>query len=70
MDRLHRCRQGISRPRSRTCLKLETIGQAIELGIQLVKTDNDVENLAILHINESLGYEPMPGFISYLKGIG
>jgi len=51
-------------------LKLETIGQAIELGIQLVKTDNDVENLAILHINESLGYEPMPGFISYLKGIG
>jgi GNAT superfamily N-acetyltransferase len=51
-------------------LKLETIGQAIDLDIRLVKTNNDVENSAILHINESLGYEAIPGFISHLKSLG
>jgi GNAT superfamily N-acetyltransferase len=51
-------------------VKLETIGQAIELDVTLVKTNNDVENSAILHINESLGYEPLPGLITHLKSLG
>jgi GNAT superfamily N-acetyltransferase len=50
-------------------LKLETIGQAIVLGTHILKTNNDVENSAILHINESLGYEALPGLISHLKSI-
>ena len=51
-------------------LKLETLGQAIDRGTRIVKTNNDVENSAILHINESLGYEAIPGLISHLKSIG
>lgn len=51
-------------------VKLETVGQAIELDVSLVKTNNDVENSAILHINESLGYEPLPGLITHLKSLG
>ena len=50
-------------------VKLETVGQAIDLGVALVKTNNDLENSAILHINESLGYEPLPGLITHLKSL-
>ena len=58
-------RRGVAR-----AVKLETIGQAIELDVSWVKTNNDVENSAILHINESLGYEPLPGLITHLKSLG
>jgi hypothetical protein len=51
-------------------VKLETLGQAIELGVALVKTNNDLENSVILHLNESLGYEPLPGLITHLKSLG
>jgi GNAT superfamily N-acetyltransferase len=37
-------------------LKLETIVQAIELGVDRVRTDNDSTNAPILHLNEELGY--------------
>jgi GNAT superfamily N-acetyltransferase len=37
-------------------LKLETIAQAIELGVDRVRTDNDSTNKPILHLNEELGY--------------
>jgi RimJ/RimL family protein N-acetyltransferase len=50
-------------------MKLETIGQAVELGIDSIRTNNDIENEAILHINESLGYEPNPGLVSHLKSL-
>jgi GNAT superfamily N-acetyltransferase len=48
-------------------LKLESIGQAIELGADSIKTDNDTENSAILHINETLGFIPLPGLVQYVK---
>lgn len=50
-------------------VKLQTLAQAIELGIRLVRTDNDSENAPMLHINERLGYERRPGFVSLLKRV-
>jgi GNAT superfamily N-acetyltransferase len=60
-DRSHR-RRGIAR-----AMKLETIGQAIELGTPTIRTNNDLENSAMLHINERLWYEPLPGLVTHLK---
>ena len=50
-------------------VKLETIGQAIEIGINSINTNNDLENAAILHINSSLGYQASPGLISFVKDL-
>jgi GNAT superfamily N-acetyltransferase len=50
VGRAHRNR-GIAR-----ALKLETIAQAIELGVDRVRTDNDSTNEPILHLNQELGY--------------
>ena len=46
-------------------LKLETLFQALDLGVTAVETDNDSENAPILHINEELGYEEMPGRLEF-----
>lgn len=46
-------------------LKLETLLQAIDLGVSAVETDNDSENAPILHLNEELGYEEMPGKLEF-----
>ncbi|MEP6752835.1 MAG: GNAT family N-acetyltransferase [Candidatus Dormiibacterota bacterium] len=46
-------------------LKLETLFQAIDLGVTFVETDNDSENAPILHINEELGYDAMPGKLEF-----
>ena len=48
-------------------VKMETLVQAIELGITRVRTDNDSENAPMLHINEQLGYTSLPALASYLK---
>jgi RimJ/RimL family protein N-acetyltransferase len=40
-------------------LKYESMGQAIELGYKLVRTNNDADNPAILRINEAMGYHPV-----------
>ena len=48
-------------------IKLQSLAQAVELGVPEVRTDNDAENTAMLHINETLGYDPMPGFVSFAK---
>lgn len=48
-------------------VKLQTLAQAVELDIPSVRTDNDSENTAMLHINEKLGYELMPGYVSFVK---
>lgn len=48
-------------------LKCETLMQAIGLGVDRVRTDNDSTNLPILHINETMGYRRRPDGIQLLK---
>jgi len=48
-------------------LKLETVMQAISLGVKSVRTENDGENAPILHLNEQMGYTRIPGWIQFLK---
>jgi RimJ/RimL family protein N-acetyltransferase len=48
-------------------VKMETLAQAIELGVESVRTDNDQRNAAMLHINEELGYTSRPAFADYEK---
>jgi GNAT superfamily N-acetyltransferase len=49
--------------------KLQSLGQAVELGVELAITDNDSENAPMLHINEKLGYRLRPGFVGHLKRV-
>jgi RimJ/RimL family protein N-acetyltransferase len=62
-DREHRGR-GIAR-----AVKLQTLAQAVELGVPEVQTDNDSENAPMLHINEALGYRPRPGWVEHHKRV-
>jgi hypothetical protein len=48
-------------------LKCETLMQAIALGVDKVRTDNDSTNTPILHINETMGYRRRPDMVQYLK---
>jgi GNAT superfamily N-acetyltransferase len=48
-------------------LKCETVTQAIALGIDRVRTDNDSQNAPILHINETMGYRIRAEMVQYLK---
>ena len=48
-------------------LKLETVMQAIALGVKRVRTENDGENAPILHLNEQMGYYRIPGWVQLLK---
>ena len=48
-------------------LKLETVMQAIALGVPRVRTENDGENAPILHLNALMGYVRIPGWIQFLK---
>jgi len=48
-------------------LKLETVTQAIALGVKSVRTENDGENAPILHLNEQMGYVRIPGWVQHLK---
>ncbi len=50
-------------------LKCETLMQAIELGVDRVRTGNDGANDPILHINASMGYQPSVGSINFLKDV-
>ena len=40
-------------------LKYETVAQAIALGAERIRTENDGENAPILHINGEMGYAPI-----------
>jgi len=48
-------------------LKLETVAQAIELGVPRVRTENDGENAPILHLNAEMGYVRIPGWVQLMK---
>jgi len=48
-------------------LKVETVMQAIVLGVDRVRTDNDGENAPILHLNESMGYRRLKDMIQLMK---
>jgi RimJ/RimL family protein N-acetyltransferase len=50
-------------------VKLQSLAQAVELGVQAVCTDNDSENAPMLHINETLGYVRRPGFVEHHKRV-
>ncbi|HET8570053.1 MAG TPA: GNAT family N-acetyltransferase [Candidatus Limnocylindria bacterium] len=48
-------------------LKLETVMQAIALGVPRVRTGNDGANAPILHLNEEMGYKQFGSGIQFLK---
>ena len=48
-------------------LKYETVMQAIALGVDRVRTDNDFKNTPILHINETMGYKRRPDGVQFMK---
>ena len=50
-------------------LKIETLVQAVELGIDAVETDNDYENAPILHLNEELGYREVASQFEFHKPV-
>ncbi len=50
-------------------VKLQSLAQAVALGVPYVYTLNDSENAPVLHINERLGYGPQPGLIALLKRV-
>jgi RimJ/RimL family protein N-acetyltransferase len=50
-------------------VKLQSLAQAVELGVPLVGTDNDSDNAPMLHINETLGYVRRPGFAEHHKRV-
>jgi mycothiol synthase len=56
--------QGVAR-----AVKLESAAQAMSLGVDRIRTDNDLENLAIIHINEAMGYQAFPGLVTHMKGL-
>jgi GNAT superfamily N-acetyltransferase len=49
--------------------KLQSLAQAVELGIQAVLTANDSENAPMLHINDTLGYVRRPGWVEHHKRV-
>ncbi|MBA3375409.1 MAG: GNAT family N-acetyltransferase [Actinobacteria bacterium] len=48
-------------------LKCETVMQAIALGVDRVRTDNDSTNAPILHLNDVMGYRRRPDMIQLMR---
>jgi RimJ/RimL family protein N-acetyltransferase len=47
--------------------KCETVMQAIALGVDRIRTDNDSQNAPILHINETMGYKRRADGIEFMR---
>jgi mycothiol synthase len=52
-----------------SAVKLQSVAEAIELGVPAIRTANDGENAAMIHINKALGYTARPGFVGHLKRV-
>jgi GNAT superfamily N-acetyltransferase len=50
-------------------LKLRTVQYAIDKGVEHIKTWNDIHNRPMLSINEAMGFEKQPAWISYEKDL-
>jgi GNAT superfamily N-acetyltransferase len=50
-------------------LKLQTVRYAIARGSEHIKTWNDVHNKRMLSINEAMGFEKQPAWVSYEKDL-
>ena len=50
-------------------LKLRTVRYALDHGIEHIKTWNDIRNRPMLSINEAMGFEKQPAWISYEKDL-
>jgi GNAT superfamily N-acetyltransferase len=48
-------------------VKYETVMQAIALGVDRIRTDNDFKNTPILHINETMGYKRRPDGVQFMR---
>lgn len=48
-------------------VKMAVLKQAVEQNVPRVRTDNDEANAPMLHINEELGYQRIPGILSFRK---
>jgi RimJ/RimL family protein N-acetyltransferase len=48
-------------------VKMAVLKQAVLENVSRVRTDNDEANAAMLHINEDLGYQRIPGVVSYRR---
>lgn len=51
-------------------VKLDSLRQARELGLDTMLTANDLENAPMLAVNRKLGFEPSVLIESYEKGNG
>jgi RimJ/RimL family protein N-acetyltransferase len=50
-------------------VKMAVLKQAVLQNVSRVRTDNDETNAAMLHINEDLGYQRIPGVVSYRRPV-
>jgi len=50
-------------------MKLASLSQAAELGVEAAETDNDSENAPIIHLNQSLGYQEIVGRLAFHKPV-
>ena len=51
-------------------VKVEGLRLAKEFGLPSVRTDNHTDNVPMLAINSTLGFQPVPGFISFRRSLG
>ena len=62
---------GVRRRAPRTgvalAIKLASLQALKELGYREARTHNDIENPAILHLNEKIGYRRLPGWLQWEK---